>query len=176
MSNYVCLFHQNSLLSWTLYFGATDYDMVRATAFLVASSDWFAIVAMSMSICLNTALCVDLILMVRYPFNNKESRIYLYLGVSLLISIITGIFAVFVAYNLVLLWVGALIQIIVTSLFVISFIGSICYTYSKLRGPGMSKQVRNLVLNRHVATMLIYLICNTYIFCTYFAIVFPSLR
>lgn len=38
----------------------------------------------------------------------------------------------------------------------------------------MSKQVRSLVLKRHVATMLIYIICNLYIFMTYFAILVPA--
>lgn len=34
----------------------------------------------------------------------------------------------------------------------------------------MSKQVRSLVLKRHVATMLVYMICNLYAFANFLAI------
>lgn len=35
----------------------------------------------------------------------------------------------------------------------------------------MSKQVRRLVLNRHMATMLVYLLCNIYAFVSFLLIV-----
>ena len=41
---------------------------------------------------------------------------------------------------------------------------SIIYTWKKLSGPGMSKQVRNLVLIRHILTSVLYFLFNIYIF------------
>ena len=166
----------NWLLSWTIYFGASDEQLVKATSLLIGTTDFFAVTFTSMSLCLNTALCIDLILMVRYPFDKKENRVIVYLVVSGVISVLIAFGTVIFTLSPALVGTGILLQAIVTSVFVITFVTSVCYTCSKLSGPGMSKEVRGLVLNRHIATMVIYLVCNLYVFISYFAMLIPSMR
>lgn len=77
----------------------TDYDVLRATLLLVSTSDFLSVACMGVSISLNTCLCVDLILMVRYPFTNKENRIPFYLIYSVIISVTIGMFTVIFSYK-----------------------------------------------------------------------------
>ena len=51
-------------------------------------------------------------------------------------------------------------------LYVLMFLASIFYPYRKLSGPSFSKQVRHLVLKRHVLTSLAFLVTNTYVYIT----------
>ena len=38
----------------------------------------------------------------------------------------------------------------------------------------MSKEVRNLVLKRHILTTMLYLVSNSYLFATFFMLMLPS--
>lgn len=91
MSERICQFKLSSLLSYTIYFGASDYDLARATKILANSCNFFSLASLSLSISLNTCLCVDLILMVRFPFDKKESRIPKYLAASIFLAVIEAL-------------------------------------------------------------------------------------
>ena len=54
------------------------------------------------------------------------------------------------------------------------FIFSVVYTCRKLSGPGMSKEVRNLILKRHILTSVLFLVFNQYIFATAIIQVLPE--
>lgn len=45
-------------------------------------------------------------------------------------------------------------------------IASTYYAYSKLSKPGISGEIRALVLKRHIIAVTAYIICNSYIFVT----------
>ena len=107
--NYICKFKQNQLLSWTVYFGVSDYDLARATTMLATSSDFFALSCVSIAISLNTFLCLDLILMVRFPFTKKEGRTAYYLAYSVLVSVAITTLTVFYSTNITLIRIGAYI-------------------------------------------------------------------
>lgn len=82
----ICYLRNAYLFSWTVFFSDSKIDILRATNLLASSSTYFAVMCINLSISLNIMLCIDLVLMVRYPFDNKESRLPVYLAVSVLIS------------------------------------------------------------------------------------------
>ena len=92
-SPHICQTRQNELLALTLFGSTSNYNVARATFILASSNNFFALGSLSLSISLNTCLCIDLILMVRYPFTKKENRVPWYLVCSLAFSFIIGIFA-----------------------------------------------------------------------------------
>ena len=85
-STYICRLRLNELLAWTLYYSNDAESLNKATVLLVVASDMFAVTSFNVSVGLNTSLCVDLILMVHYPFTKKEGRISIYLAVSVLVG------------------------------------------------------------------------------------------
>ena len=111
---------------------------------------------------LNICLCVDLILMVRYPFESKDGRVNKYLIVSFILALIPGYFMssgdTFVGVR-----IGFGISFALRIIFALTFILSIVYTCKKLSGNGFSKEVRKLVLQRHIITVLLYIITNLYL-------------
>ena len=119
-----------------------------------------------MSVCLNISLCIDLILMVRYPFNKKESRVPIYLTVSSIVSILSGTLIVCYPINYAAIIVGNIMCLVLILIYLVLFAASLVYTCRKLTGPGISKESRNLILKRHISTTLVYCISNAYMFAT----------
>ena len=116
-----------------------------------------------MSLCLNTALCLELIFLVRYPFERKEKRSRVYYIVSILVSIIISTIAIlFPPTNFWIHLVNGLI-LGLTAIYILTFIASLIYCCKKLYGAGISKEVRRQILWRHVLTCLVFMICNTYL-------------
>lgn len=174
LSERICQFRLNELLAWTLYFGASNYDVSRTTVLLAKSCNFLSLAFLSMSMSLNMCLCVDLVLMVRFPFDKKENRVPWYLSYSILLAIVVAVLNLNwngKDYQGDALYIGGCIQIAQAVLSILTFIISVIYTFRKLSGPSMSKQVRNLVLKRHVVTMLVYFLCNIYVFVSFFLVV-----
>ena len=118
-------------------------------------------------------LSIDLVLMVRFPFDNKEGRVKWYYSISIACSVISGVLFRFNdKYTLSAGQRGAYsnlayFQMILIGLYFASIFVSIIYTYKKLSGPGMSKAVRMLILKRHIVTSIVYLLSNIYVLVTY---------
>ena len=138
--------------------------MARSTLILLYSGIYSAIFFMLFSVSINSMLCLDLILMVRYPFDRKEPRVIKYILASVCLALPPAILLTF--RPLILKWmrVGAAITIAYICIYFILFLTSVIYTWSKLRGPSFSKEVRYLVLKRHIITSCVYLLSNFYIF------------
>ena len=121
-------------------------------------------------------LSIDLVLMVRFPFDNKEGRVKWYYSISIACSVISGVLFRFNdKYTLSAGQRGAYsnlayFQMILIGLYFASIFVSIIYTYKKLSGPGMSKAIRMLVLKRHILTSVVYAISNIYICIAYLSI------
>ena len=163
---YICKFDLNYLFSITVWRSGSLYDVAWATYLLLYSDLYLATLCIEMSVLINIFLCVDLILMVRYPFDNKQNRIWKYMVASFLMAQPTS-----GAYELAdagWLWhLGVTVSFLYKMTFVGIFIFSVSYTYKKLNGPGFSKEVRHLVLKRHIYTCLLYLITNAYMIVNY---------
>ena len=109
-------------------------------------------------------LCLDLMLMVRYPFQKKESRMTKYMIYSVLVSALQVTFTMY-SESQVWIWrVGIVMGFSMLVGYIVTFFISVVYTCQKLSGPGFSKEVRRLILKRHILTSLFYLISNAYVF------------
>ena len=116
-----------------------------------------------MALMFNTCLSVDLIYMVRNPFAKKESRMAIYWGVSLFVSLFITIGAVTIPNDEVIsiaVYFNAVILVVYGG----TLIFSIIFTCKKLSGPGMSKEVRGLLLKRYILAAFLYCIANIYLF------------
>ena len=75
LEKYVCELHMPDLFAYTVY-GETNslyrVDYLWSVSYTILIQTGFL---WSLSFFLNIALCVDLILMIKYPFSPKESRI-----------------------------------------------------------------------------------------------------
>lgn len=109
LSERICQFRVNELLSWTIYFSNDPYDVAKATMLLANCCNFFSLGFMSLSISLNTCLCLDLILMVRYPFGKKESRVPWYLTISCIIAFAEALFLL--SWSGIYLMIGGYMQI-----------------------------------------------------------------
>ena len=127
---------------------------------------------------MNFALCIDLILMIKKPFQQKEALMNVYLICSILYSFFMTFILLRVWYfyfdvvldiGMVLLWANNIIYISMV-------IFSIVYACIKLNQPGISYEIRKLVLMRHVTTMLGFLIVNSYILVGASIALFPAYR
>lgn len=72
---FICTTGANQLFNYTVFFSSDDITLARSTIILQYSSMLVAFICVNLSIVLNTMLCLDLILMVRYPFAEKENRL-----------------------------------------------------------------------------------------------------
>jgi hypothetical protein len=113
-----------------------------------------------MSVLLNACLAVDLILMIKFPFKNKDHRVPVYLAVSFVISASITISSAFSAsykpkYNYFMPSEANMIicLVILTANYLISY-ASIIYAFRKLCKPGISKESQRLVLLRHVLSII----------------------
>ena len=111
----------------------------------------------------NICICFDLILMIKHPFDSKASRIAKYHISSYTIGIIAGLEKVFFPEALggqsYLGWT----QLISFICFMIMGLFSSFWACSKLSKPGISREVRMLVLKRHVSYIICYFLCNLYL-------------
>lgn len=169
-----CKWNMNELFAWTVYFQDDIYYKARALAIQIIATIWLAVFATFCTVLLNIMLSIDLILTVRYPFKKKEGRNKIYLAVSVIVSAFytSGIGFTHDGDNYYEF--SIYFGMITLCLFFVIFIVSIVYTCKKLSGPGMSKEVRNLVLKRHILTTLLYIVSNLYLFATFFIYALPS--
>lgn len=121
-----------------------------------------------MTILLNTCLAVDLILMIKYPFKNKDQRVPVYLVVSFCVSATVTISSVVSAnylpkydYFLPDLTNMLISIIILAANYIISY-ASIIYAFKKLCKPGISKESQRLVLLRHVLSIIGFTLTQIY--------------
>lgn len=124
--------------------------------------EYFGIyLSLSLFYCLNA----DLILMIKFPFKDKQSRMKFYLTACFLASTIVAVIVTSVTNNsqnqktwpfYFFIWgYGAIVFISVSS--------SI-FAYKKLSKPGISGEIRTTILKRHILAIVLYLVLNLYIF------------
>lgn len=113
---------------------------------------------------LNMSLCLDLVLMIKYPFVNKESRMKYYISGAFSIAFFFGIMNVFYLNHGVTKKWPYVLYIVWFSFFLLLAGYSTIYAACKLMRPGISAQVRSLILKRHILCIMLFMIANSYIF------------
>jgi len=144
MTKYACKLHLPDLFAYTITGETSSLHRVDNLWIIFQSNLLQGGFLWYLSFFLNIALCVDLILMIKYPFSPKESRMWKYLLICYLLSIGPGSSYFYLnlhEYEGVKRSV-ALMQGFVTFACMIAFIFfavfSITYAFMKLAQPGIS--------------------------------------
>lgn len=123
----------------------------------------FEYFGLCLSMILFFCLCADLVLMIKYPFKDKQARMKKYLTVSFGLSIIVGLATAHVfSKDTTKTWPFLFFIVGYISIFIVS-ISSTLFAYKKLSKPGISGEIRNCILKRHVLAIVLYLVLNFYI-------------
>lgn len=85
---HVCPWGLYQLFAQTVYFRSDPFAYQRALWVLAVSANYFSITLIFLTFALNAFLAVDLILMLKYPFKSKESRVPLYVVFSILVTLV----------------------------------------------------------------------------------------
>ena len=110
--------------------------------------------------------------MLRHPLTPNESRPKFYYAISLTLSTVLILLRTD-QYND---WCTLGLRIIVWGVFdsiILMVPVSIGYAYLKLSKPGLSRQVRSLILSRHLFTMLFFVIANAYLLMSWTVCLLP---
>ena len=174
MSAHICDLNLHKLFAYTVFF-SNDYNSIyKSLEILTFMATTIGYFATAMTICLSYSLCIDLILMLRQPLSPKESRILYYYSVSVAISAIVTMLSWFDENSY---WCCMMLRFFVWGLFDTFFLMvpiSICYAWHKLSLPGLSRQVRSLILSRHIITMTFFMIVNSYVFLSWSVALWPG--
>ena len=118
-----------------------------------------------MSFLFNAALCWDLILVLHNPFKSAEARLqkYVIISVSLLVieTIILKPLQAYMKYS-EFLKVFDVVTWIPIIAFIVSATISAIYAVFKLSSPGISSEVKFVILRRHIITIVFFFIANLY--------------
>ena len=115
------------------------------------------------SVCLTMCVCIDLILTIKRPFKAKEPRMPRYYIFTFVISTLQATTLTFFYMNEVVLTIAEWVGTGTVLLLWLLSIGSIVYGLVKLCQPGISREVRNVIMARHVVTILFFVIGNLYL-------------
>lgn len=136
--------------------------IVSLREIFVASNFW-EIFWIMITLQLNIVLCLDLVLMIKYPFVNKKSRMKYYLLGSFVVAFFFGLMNVnYLNSEYTSRW-PSILFIIWFVIFILLACYSTVYAACKIMRPGISAQVRSLILKRHILTIVVYMITNIYI-------------
>ena len=161
----ICQWRLDWLFSLTRFFSDDLFYQTRSVMTLALSGITLFAFAQYMTLMLNIMLSIDLFLMIRYPFSKKDSRMTLYLIISFIMSVISAYFGLNGdAGNEIQLKITMWMIDLTFLVYFLCFLSTTIYAWIKLSGPGMSKEVRMLVIKRHVLTGILYSLCNVYSF------------
>ncbi len=117
-----------------------------------------------LSIALNYCLIFDLFIMIRYPFSDKSKYMTLYQwGSVIAATIISVVFVVQFRIEETSYSSDWIIQF----MFIFQFLVGIYSIYKAnvvLNKPGISGSARKLILRRHTTSIVVFFVCNLYIF------------
>lgn len=123
------------------------------------------------SMVFNVCICADLVLMIKHPFANKNKRILKYHIWVYSIGLLAALEKLVTNYKNSYL---SVVQIAAFVAFMLMGLFSSAFAFSRLCKPGVSQEVRQLILKRHVAYILFYFTCNIYLLIQQIQYVFIS--
>ena len=158
----VCESYQIDLLTRTMYFSSSLQDKAKAIRILYHNCNFLFQFSYYMTFYLNSALCLDLIITLSSPFKSAEKRTDIYVGVSTVLSLLClGILSSETVHNRIpWLYISNVLLPIVA--FVALAIVSTTYAMYKLCRPGISDEVRGIVLRRHILNVVFEFSINLY--------------
>ena len=83
----ICDLKLQRLFAYTVYFSGSYPDRVHALKVLTQSSALIACFCVYRQLCLNLSLCIDLVYMIKRPFQDAKSRMPIYVITSTVISV-----------------------------------------------------------------------------------------
>ena len=130
---WACELGFNKLFAYTVYYDGSVNAQMNALVKIITVSLLIGVCCTIFTILMQTFLCLDLILMIRYPFEKKEPRVKKYLLFSLVICVIYFFQQIWLAdayignvrVGTIMVWFDVCIYASYAVLFVASFI----YTY-----------------------------------------------
>ena len=126
------------LLSWTLFFSENyrDYIISGYSLYFLSFVTWYF--SFFMSFFLNTALCVDLMIVLSNPFKPVENRTLTYLIVSTVLALAIIVLNFIIVKDQYALTMGYVLTFIPVMTFCLAAVVSSIYAFCKLRSPGIS--------------------------------------
>lgn len=134
-----CRMYIPQVMCWTMFFKPSTYKCQdRAIKMIFVSSNFWEVFWIMVTLQLNICLCVDLVLMIKYPFQDKQSRMKYYLTSAVVIPFIIGMLNVFyLNQGQTLRWPYILYSVWFSCFMIAAFYSTI-YAGSKLIRPGIS--------------------------------------
>ena len=124
-----------------------------------------------MTFLFNSALCLDLILVLHSPFKSAEARTPKYFWFCLIVTVATwlctGPYLFIPPYGV--LW--DYIQCANVIVFMASALLSGIYATYKLTQPGISSEIRSVILRRHIITIAYFIFTNFYLIYSMLALI-----
>ena len=174
MSSHICQFDMHYLLAYTTKFSAEPIYVVGALERLKNASKIINSFAFLMTVCYSSCICLDLIFTLAYPFQPKEERMVKYNTISATISIVVAILFRFDHQSTIFFLLRICVWAMMT-FFVLAAPVSIVYAHCKLKRPGLSQEVRSIIVRRHIYTMVFYLVFNSYQIMNFTILLYPGL-
>jgi len=152
----MCDIHLPEIFAATVFFDTSREAVVRAQGLLFNFTLAYGTDFSSfMAGCLTMMLCIDLLLILKYPLASKTRRMKFYYGSSIILSVVYAIMCMNITnVNILNLYVA------VMNLFLWGFgIASIIFAIRRLCcKEGVNREIRKLVVLRHVVLIIYYLV------------------
>ena len=132
-------------------------DVVQRYAYFLETSKVFCYVS---SLCLNVCVCIDLVLMVKNPFTKQSSRMTCYLYGSIIGGSLVTLGEVFSLHREI---ASEIIELTAYSIFILTALFSSVTACRMLTKPGVSIELRKLMMSRHMAYTILYATCNLFV-------------
>ena len=124
-----------------------------------------------MTFLFNSALCLDLILVLHSPFKSAEARTPKYFWFCLIVTVATwlctGPYLFIPPYGVLWDYIQCLNVIVFMAA---AFLSGIYATY-KLTQPGISSEIRSVILRRHIITIAYFIFTNFYLIYSMLALI-----
>jgi len=115
------------------------------------------------TILLNICLSIDLVLVVRNPFSSHEKRTSWYVVLSVFCGVLTAILKVISSRKQAFRDGLAFLEIFEFGTLIILAVVSILIAGYRLLQPGVKREIRSLIIKRHILYICVFLVCNMYV-------------
>lgn len=115
-----------------------------------------------MSILLNTVICYDLVFILYNPFTSPKVNVVVSLAISICISVAVATQGQWDLANNGYIIV-TLYETMAYFVFFIFAVTSVVYAWCRMRGTLFSGEVKSLILKRHIAYIVAYLMLNLFL-------------
>ena len=119
-----------------------------------------------MSLMMNLFFSLDVILIITYPFANSEKRLNIYLLLAIVNSLVIVSFGEFANDHVEFGISSTILYLTILAFWFVSF-ASIMFALVKLCKPGISEDLRKMVVRRHILSVITFVVTTLYIWVGY---------